>query len=82
MTEYAIGVSWAPSLGAALETRRRRDAGAEIRVVDSAGEPAAAGEVGDFQLRGPGLFLGYLRRPEANAASFIDGWFGPATRRR
>jgi cyclohexanecarboxylate-CoA ligase len=76
MTEYAIGVSWGPSLGrAALETDGVAAPGAEIRVVDASGEPVAAGEVGDFQVRGPGLFLGYLRRPEENAASFVDGWF-------
>jgi cyclohexanecarboxylate-CoA ligase len=76
MTEYAIGVSWKPALGpGALDTDGVAAPGAEIRVVAPAGEPVDAAEGGDFQLRGPGLFLGYFRRPEENAASFVDGWF-------
>jgi fatty acid CoA ligase FadD36 len=46
--------------------------------VDDVGEPVAAdGEsIGDLQLRGPGLFDGYLGRPEATEARWTDdGWF-------
>ena len=30
---------------------------------------------GEVQLRGPNVFAGYWRRPEATAAAFDDGWF-------
>jgi long-chain acyl-CoA synthetase len=48
---------------------------AQIRLVDEQGEPVAAGEVGEFQVRGPNLSIGYWR-----AAAHIDsarpyGWF-------
>ncbi|HEY1968434.1 MAG TPA: acyl-CoA synthetase [Pseudonocardia sp.] len=52
--------------------------GVRTRVLDDAGEPVALdGEsIGDLQLRGPGLFDGYLGRPEATEASWTDdGWF-------
>jgi malonyl-CoA/methylmalonyl-CoA synthetase len=32
--------------------------------------------IGEVQVRGPNLFLGYLNRPDATAAAFTeDGWF-------
>ncbi len=76
MTEYAIAVSWAPRLGAAAQqTDGAPVAGAEVRVVSSDGEPAAPGEVGDLQMRGAGLFIGYHDQPEENARAFAGGWF-------
>lgn len=30
---------------------------------------------GEVQLKGPNVFAGYWRRPEATAAAFVDGWF-------
>jgi fatty acid CoA ligase FadD36 len=53
-------------------------AGVRTRTVDDAGEPVRAdGEaIGDLQLRGPGMFDGYLGKPEATEASWTpDGWF-------
>ncbi len=76
MTEYAIGVSWAPSLGGAgLRTDGTAIPGAEIRVVSVDRTVVPAGAVGDFEVRGAGLFLGYRNRPEENAKAFDDGWF-------
>ncbi len=50
--------------------------GVEVRLVDDAGGPAAAGEPGQIQVRGPGVFAEYWRRPEATAEAFTgDGWF-------
>jgi len=50
--------------------------GVELRVVDEAGRPLPSGEPGDIEVRGPGIFVGYWRRPEATAAAFrADGWF-------
>ena len=30
---------------------------------------------GELLVRGPNVFAGYWRRPEASAAAFVDGWF-------
>jgi malonyl-CoA/methylmalonyl-CoA synthetase len=52
--------------------------GVELRLVDDAGTELAArdGEtVGEIEVRGDNLFLGYLNRPDATAAVMHDGWF-------
>ncbi len=48
----------------------------ELRVVDDAGVDLPVGERGEIWLKGPTLMnRGYWNRPDANAASFTDGWF-------
>lgn len=49
--------------------------GVEVRLdVDhETGDPDLG--VGDILVRGPNVFGGYWERPEATAASFVDGWF-------
>jgi malonyl-CoA/methylmalonyl-CoA synthetase len=49
--------------------------GVELRLVDEAGDDVAAGQAGELLVRGPQVFAGYWRRPEATAESFTDGWF-------
>jgi malonyl-CoA/methylmalonyl-CoA synthetase len=52
--------------------------GVELRLVDEEGTvvDASDGEtVGEIQVRGPNLFLGYLNRPDATDDAFSDGWF-------
>ena len=50
--------------------------GVGVRVVDDAGAPCAAGEIGNVQVRGPNVFKGYWRMPEKTAEEFTaDGWF-------
>lgn len=52
--------------------------GIETRLVGESGEPVPndGATVGELQLRGDTVFDGYLRRPDATAASFTpDGWF-------
>ena len=52
--------------------------GVETRLVSEEGEPLPhdGATVGELQVRGETVFDGYLRRPDANAASFTeDGWF-------
>jgi acyl-CoA synthetase (AMP-forming)/AMP-acid ligase II len=47
----------------------------ELRLADPDANPVSFGEVGEALVRGPGLFSGYWNAPDANAASFVDGWF-------
>ena len=52
--------------------------GVELRLVDEDGAVVDASDgdtVGEVQVRGPNLFLGYLNRPDATEESFSDGWF-------
>jgi fatty-acyl-CoA synthase len=46
----------------------------EVRIVRPDGTDAAAGELGELWVRGPNVTPGYWNRPDANAASFTDGW--------
>ncbi|MEU2686867.1 AMP-binding protein [Streptomyces hygroscopicus] len=78
MTEYGIGVSGSPAL-----PRERMEAtdgipigSCEARVCDAGDTPLPDGVEGDLQVRGPGLFVGYLDRPDFTAEAFTaDGWF-------
>lgn len=49
--------------------------GVLVRNLDPDGNPVPDGETGELYLRGPNLFAGYWRRPEATAAAHRDGWF-------
>jgi non-ribosomal peptide synthetase component E (peptide arylation enzyme) len=50
--------------------------GDEVRILDADGQPVVEGEPGELVVRGPGVFAGYLRNPEANAEDFdAGGWF-------
>ena len=49
--------------------------GTEIAVRGPDGGWLTAGEVGEVVVRGAGITSGYLDNPDANAESFIDGWF-------
>jgi fatty-acyl-CoA synthase len=46
-----------------------------VRLVDEEGREVPDGTPGEVAFRGPSLFSGYWRNPEANAESFRDGWF-------
>jgi acyl-CoA synthetase (AMP-forming)/AMP-acid ligase II len=47
----------------------------ELRIADADGNVLGADQVGELQVKGPGLLQGYYRNPQASAAAFIDGWF-------
>jgi malonyl-CoA/methylmalonyl-CoA synthetase len=51
--------------------------GQEARVVDvRTRQPLPRGETGEIEVRGPHVFTGYWRRPDATAEAFdADGWF-------
>jgi malonyl-CoA/methylmalonyl-CoA synthetase len=49
--------------------------GISARIVDAAGAEVATNAIGELQVRGPNVFSGYWRQPDATAAAFADGWF-------
>jgi malonyl-CoA/methylmalonyl-CoA synthetase len=49
--------------------------GVEVRVVDDAGRILPVGEIGQLQVRGPNVFIGYWRMPEKTAEDFTDDGF-------
>lgn len=46
----------------------------EIKIVAEDGTLAGVDEVGEIYTRSPAVSVGYWRRPEANADTFVDGW--------
>jgi acyl-CoA synthetase (AMP-forming)/AMP-acid ligase II len=51
--------------------------GADVRVsiMNKEGKHLARGERGEVVIRGANIIGGYENNPEANATSFVDGWF-------
>lgn len=50
--------------------------GVDVRLVGEEGEVLRAGDSeGEIEVRGPGVFKAYWRRPEETKAAFRDGWF-------
>jgi acyl-CoA synthetase (AMP-forming)/AMP-acid ligase II len=78
MNEFGMGLWCLPgddpdqvdgSIGRAI-------AGVEARVVDSDGQDAPAGEIGEMVIKSAGMCAGYFNQPEANASAWDkDGWF-------
>jgi malonyl-CoA/methylmalonyl-CoA synthetase len=72
MTEIGVGLT-NPLVG----TRKPGHVGrplptVETRIVGDDGQSAASGEL---WIKGPSVFSGYFRRPEATRDAFTDGWF-------
>ena len=77
MTEYGLGTALAatdPQQKAEVSDGRPLP-WAEVRVLDAAGRPCPPYQEGDLQIRGPGLFVGYYKRPDFNDASFTEDGF-------
>jgi crotonobetaine/carnitine-CoA ligase len=47
--------------------------GAEVRLITDDGGEAPTGEPGEIWIKAPGLFKGYLNRPDATAEALVDG---------
>jgi non-ribosomal peptide synthetase component E (peptide arylation enzyme) len=48
----------------------------DFRTLDQDGNPTAAGVEGELAAKGPGIFTGYFRNPQANKTAFTpDGYF-------
>jgi acyl-CoA synthetase (AMP-forming)/AMP-acid ligase II len=49
--------------------------GIEISVIDAEGNHLGRGQTGEVVIRGTSVFSGYENNPQANADSFVKGWF-------
>jgi acyl-CoA synthetase (AMP-forming)/AMP-acid ligase II len=46
-----------------------------ISIMDAEGRHLPSGQHGEVVIQGPNVIRGYENNPEANAKSFVDGWF-------
>ena len=78
MTETSPG---ATSLSPSMTRAKQGSVGlphffTDIRIADENGSMVPRGTVGEIEISGPNVFLGYHGKPEATAESFTaDGWF-------
>ncbi len=78
MTETSPG---ATSLSPAMTREKQGSVGlphffTDVRITDEHGDVVPRGTVGEIEISGPNVFLGYHGQPEATAAAFTDdGWF-------
>jgi acyl-CoA synthetase (AMP-forming)/AMP-acid ligase II len=49
--------------------------GVRVSIMDADGRHLPPGERGEVVIKGPNVVKGYENNPEANATSFVDGWF-------
>ena len=47
----------------------------QIAIMDASGNLLKAGEKGEVVIRGANVIKGYENNPDANASSFVNGWF-------
>ncbi|WP_313806752.1 AMP-binding protein [Sphingobium sp.] len=77
MTETSP-VSFQTRTDADLETRTATIGTAhpwvEARIADETGRPVSRGKIGELQIRGYGVMLGYWNDPQRTAETIINGW--------
>ncbi len=49
--------------------------GIHISIMDDTGRHLPVGDRGEVVIKGPNVITGYESNPDANATSFVDGWF-------
>lgn len=64
-----------PAGEAPARLSKRQSPFCEVRLVDAEDQEVPDGQPGELAMRGPTLFSGYWRNPEANAHDFRGGWF-------
>ncbi|NNH68852.1 long-chain-fatty-acid--CoA ligase [Nocardia uniformis] len=79
MTETATPITFLPPADHTPGSPRLRSSGtsyadSEILILDKAGNPLPPGEIGEVVVRGPAMMLEYFNRPDATAATLVDGW--------
>ena len=73
-TETTLTVTYA-DIGQLAESIGRPDPEIQLRLADDHGRPVANGRSGEIQVRHPGVFAGYLGRPEATREVFTEDGF-------
>jgi acyl-CoA synthetase (AMP-forming)/AMP-acid ligase II len=61
--------------GAALRAAGRPLPLVDLRMVDGSGQVCVPGEIGEIQVRGDGVMLGYWEDGGVTSSSFHEGWF-------
>ena len=61
--------------GARMPGSVGRGTGVEITILDADGAEQPIGQSGEVCIRGANVIDGYENNPEANASSFVNGWF-------
>ena len=49
--------------------------GVNVSIMDDHGKHLKQGQTGEVVIQGPNVITGYENNPDANATSFVDGWF-------
>ncbi len=77
MTEIGPGVAVPPDMDtdAALDSCGMVMPFREVKIVDEDGKEVPPGVKGELWVKGDGVIKAYYNKPEANASSFVDGWF-------
>jgi acyl-CoA synthetase (AMP-forming)/AMP-acid ligase II len=47
----------------------------EVRITDPMGQEVPDGQIGEFHVRSPAMFIGYRNQQEATASVLKDGWY-------